>query len=109
MVRTAKQKGYLYYMDVFNAFMQGDLNEEVYMDIPREFCKQEETDNLVCRLQKSLYGLKQTSKQWNAKLTKALVKDGYSQSLFDDSLFTKRCDYEIVALLVYVDDRVIKK
>ncbi|GJR41783.1 ribonuclease H-like domain-containing protein [Tanacetum coccineum] len=61
----------------------------------------------VCKLNKSLYGLKQALRQWNAKLTKALVDNGFVQSKFDYSLFTKKYDDVFIALLVYVDDIVI--
>ncbi|XP_019236355.1 PREDICTED: uncharacterized protein LOC109216633 [Nicotiana attenuata] len=56
---------------------------------------------------KSLYGLKQASRQWNIKLTDALIENGYKQSLFDHSLFTKQKEGEIVIILVYVDDLMI--
>lgn len=59
---------------------------------------------MACKLVKSLYGLKQASRQWNAKLTNALCNLGYTQSHLDYSLFTKRRDDGIVIVLVYVDD-----
>ncbi|KAE8718891.1 hypothetical protein F3Y22_tig00109987pilonHSYRG00169 [Hibiscus syriacus] len=77
----------LFQMDVYNAFLQGDLVEEVYMSLPEGFCSQGETR--VCRLQKSLYGLKQSSRQWNMKLTEALLMERYSQNKFDYSLKLK--------------------
>ncbi|XP_015168858.1 uncharacterized mitochondrial protein AtMg00810-like [Solanum tuberosum] len=92
-------------MDVFNAFLQGDLFEEVYMELPKEF--KLEGENMVCKLVKSLYGLKQASRQWNAKLTTALYNSGYIQSHLDYSLFTKKRGKRIVIILVYVDDLLI--
>lgn len=59
----------------------------------------------VCRLHKSLHGLKQASIQWNLKLTSA--HSCYSQSKLNYSLFTKKCDAGIVIILVYVDDLLI--
>ncbi|XP_016461504.1 secreted RxLR effector protein 161-like [Nicotiana tabacum] len=59
-------------MDVNNAFLQGDLYEDVYMELPHGFQRQWEYK--VCKLLKSLYGLKQASRQWNIKLTEAFVK-----------------------------------
>ncbi|KAG8495046.1 hypothetical protein CXB51_012729 [Gossypium anomalum] len=95
----------LFQMDVYNAFLQGDLYEEVYMDLPEGFRKQGK--HKMCRLLKSLYGLKQASRQWNLKLTEALMHGGYVQSKHDYSLFTKKQGDKIVVLLVYVDDLLI--
>ena len=63
--------------------------------------------NISCKLIKSLYGLKQASRQWNAKLTEALCKSGYTQSHLDYSLFTKKSTVGQVIVLVYVDDLLI--
>lgn len=63
--------------------------------------------NLVCKLQKSLYGLKQASRQWNSKLTKTLLGLGYAQSKADYSLFTKTSTTCFIVVLVYVDDLVL--
>ncbi|GJY55597.1 ribonuclease H-like domain-containing protein [Tanacetum coccineum] len=92
-------------MDVNNVFLYGDLNEEVYMVHPHGFCKIRE--NKVCRLKKSLYDLKQASKQWNHNLSEALVEVGFVQSKNDHSLYTMNKGSVSLFLLVYVDDLVI--
>ncbi|XP_016558520.1 uncharacterized protein LOC107858380 [Capsicum annuum] len=82
------QRGWIVHqMDVFNAFLQGDLNDEIYMELPQGFSSQGE--NKVCRLVKSLFGLKQAPRQWNAKLSEALLKLQFKQSEYDHSLFIK--------------------
>nr|GEW63010.1 ribonuclease H-like domain-containing protein [Tanacetum cinerariifolium] len=63
----------------------------------------------VYKLNKSLYGLKQSPRQWNAKLTIALAKHGFEQSKFDYYLYTKHRNGMFIALLVYVDDIVITR
>ncbi|KAL1204160.1 Retrovirus-related Pol polyprotein from transposon RE2 [Cardamine amara subsp. amara] len=92
-------------MDVHNAFLHGDLEEEVYMKMPPGF--QSADPNKVCRLRKSLYGLKQAPRCWFAKLSTALVDYGFEQSLGDYSLFTYEKGTTRLHLLVYVDDLII--
>nr|XP_009782052.1 PREDICTED: uncharacterized protein LOC104230854 [Nicotiana sylvestris] len=82
VIALAASKGWnISQMDVYNAFLQGDLYEEVYMELPQGFRKQGETK--VCKLLKSLYGIKQASRQWNIKLSETLIAAGYIQSLYD--------------------------
>ena len=85
-----------------NAFLHGDLNEEVYMMLPQGM--QVPKTEQVCKLQRSLYGLKQASRQWYARLSSFLISHGYRQCASDHSLFLKHGFNIITALLVYVDD-----
>jgi len=81
------------------------LIEDVYIKVPLGFTTL--NSELVCKLQKSLYGLKQASRQWNAKLIVALISLGFHQSSFDYSLFVKNQNSHITILLIYVDDVVL--
>lgn len=77
----------LHQLDVVNAFLHSDLQEEGFMTLLKGFSNQWE--HKVCRLLKSLYGLKQASRQWNLKMIEALVLHDYVQSKHDYSMFTK--------------------
>ncbi|KAG7598819.1 F-box associated interaction domain [Arabidopsis suecica] len=94
-------------MDVHNAFLHGDLDEEVFIRFPPGFRTDDKTQ--VCRLHKSLYGLKQAPRCWFAKLTTALKEYGFEQSLSDYSLFTLEDANGDLRLhvLVYVDDLIV--
>ncbi|XP_019234868.1 PREDICTED: uncharacterized protein LOC109215290 [Nicotiana attenuata] len=81
-----------FHMDVNNVFLQGDLEEEVYMEMPQGFQQQ---------------GEYRASRQWNIKLTTALVQAGHIQSPYDHSFFTKKRGAGIVVILMYVDDLLI--
>jgi len=66
-----------------------------------------ENSDLVCHLKKSIYGLKQASRQWNQKLTSVLSSHGFVQSRADYSLFVKKHESDFTAILIYVDDLLI--
>ncbi|CAH9141796.1 unnamed protein product [Cuscuta epithymum] len=102
---VATQNWALHQMDVHNAFLHGDLDEEVYMKPPPGFLSSR--PGLVCCLRKSLYGLRQAPRCWFAKLTAALKKYGFSQSYSDYSLFSLHHGSVHLHVLVYVDDLII--
>ena len=93
-------------LDVKTAFLQGDLQEEVYVQQPAGF---EDGTSRVCLLRKALYGLKQAPRAWHEKLHAELSKLGYQVSTADPGLYV--CDKEEagrrVCLLVYVDDMLL--
>ncbi|RVW97878.1 Retrovirus-related Pol polyprotein from transposon RE1 [Vitis vinifera] len=99
---AASRNWYIHQLDVHNAFLHGNLQEEVYMTPPPGLRRQGE--NLVCRLRKSIYGLKQASRNWFSTFTATVKSAGYIQSKADYSLFTKSQGNKFTAILIYVDD-----
>ena len=97
----------LHQLDVKNAFLNGDLEEEVYMSSPPGF--EERCGNgRVCRLKKSLYGLKQSPRAWFERFGKVIKRYAYIQSQADHTMFYKHSnDGKIAILIVYVDDIVL--
>lgn len=93
-----------YQLDINNAFLHGDLDEEVYMDIPLGYKLPPNSSNLVCKLIKSLYGLRQASRQLNTRLAAFLIDYGFTQSLAYYSLFTYKKNSFFTVAVVYVDD-----
>nr|ABA94321.1 retrotransposon protein, putative, unclassified [Oryza sativa Japonica Group] len=96
----------LHQLDVKNAFLHGDLHEEVYMEIPPGFGNSQ-TVGKVCKLKKSLYGLKQSPRAWFDRFRHAVCDMGYSQCNGDHTIFYKHRGTHITILAVYVDDIVI--
>ena len=93
-------------MDVKNAFLNGDLSEEVYMQPPPGLSH---PTNKVCRLHRALYGLKQAPRAWFAKFSPTVSSLGYSISSYDSTLFIRCTDRGTILLLLYVDDMIITR
>ncbi|GAB2277345.1 hypothetical protein Dimus_039229 [Dionaea muscipula] len=93
-------------MDVKNAFLQGDLEEEVFMKLPPRH-PLSGNSNLVCKLHKSIYGLKQSPRAWHAKLSAVLEDLGFTRSFADSSLYVRLGQLDKLVTLIYVDDLII--
>ena len=90
-------------MDVKSAFLNGNLEEEVYMEQPEGFSFTDKPD-YVCKLKKALYGLKQAPRAWYARLDKYLQDKGFKKDFVDSNLYIKTEGGDLLVVLVYVDD-----
>ena len=95
----------LHQMDVSTAFLNGVLDEEVYMRPPEGFLEQGQ-EGLVCRLKKSIYGLKQSPRCWNTVLDKRLKEMGF-EPLSSDQCIYRTSEGDSLYIAIYVDDIVI--
>lgn len=101
----------LHQMDVKTAFLNGKLDEEIYMAQP-EGCVDESKPNMVCKLKKSLYGLKQAAHCWNVEIDTFLKESDYKQSTADLCMYiktqsSKNGQSSFIILALYVDDILI--
>jgi len=93
----------LHQMDVKSAFLNGFLNEEVYVSQPPRF-EDHLYPNHVFKLKKALYGLKQAPRQWYERLSNFLLSKGYARGAVDKTLFIRKHDNDVILVQVYVDD-----
>ena len=93
-------------LDVKNAFLHGDLKEEVYMEQPTGYAERD-AKKYVCKLKRALYGLKQASRSWFDSFSLEIQRHGFSRSLLDHSLFIHNEQGVTTLLLIYVDDIII--
>ena len=96
----------IHQMDVKTAFLNGDLDEEIYMEQPKSFIAPGQ-ENKVCKLVKSLYGLKQASKQWHEKFDHMMITSGFKINECDKCVYVKKPENGYVILCLYVDDMLI--
>lgn len=93
-------------MDVKTAFLNGELNEEIYMEQPEGFILPG-NERKVCKLLKSLYGLKQAPKQWHQKFRMTLLGAGFKDNEGDMCVYSKVVGKSCVIISLYVDDLLI--
>jgi hypothetical protein len=90
-------------MDVKSAFLNGYINEEVYVEQPPSF-EYDKKPNHVYKLKKALYGLKQAPRIWYKRLMDFLLSKGFIMGKVDTTLFTKNIVKDLFVLQIYVDD-----
>jgi hypothetical protein len=104
LLAFATSKGFkLYQMDVKSAFLNGVIQEEVYVRQPLGFMNPKYPDR-VYKLSKALYGLKQASRVWYARLKTFLLEHGYVMGSVDKTLFTLNHGSDVLLVHIYVDD-----
>ncbi|GJS17782.1 retrotransposon protein, putative, ty1-copia subclass [Tanacetum coccineum] len=96
----------IWQMDVKTAFLNGYLNEEVYMEHLEGFVNKK-YPNRVCKLKRSIYGLKQTSRQWNKRFDDEIKKFGFTQNCDEPCVYLKASGSNVTFLILYVDDILI--
>lgn len=94
----------IYQMDVTGAFLYGDINEEVFISLPKGAY---ENDKNIVKLNKSLYGLKKSPKYWNDKFNSVMINQGFIRSQNDPCLYYRCCNVKKIYVLLYVDDLLI--
>ena len=93
----------LHQMDVKTTFLSGDIDETIYMVQPENFVSGE-AKKMVCKLKKSIYGLKQASRQWYYKFHQVVISFGFEMNLADDCIYHKFSRSKYIFLVLYVDD-----
>ncbi|RVW13910.1 Retrovirus-related Pol polyprotein from transposon TNT 1-94 [Vitis vinifera] len=96
----------IHQMDVKTAFLNGDLDEEIYMEQPEGFSAPGQ-EKKVCKLVKSLYGLKQAPKQWHEKFDNVMLSHGFKINECDKCVYVKDTEHGYVIVCLYVDDMLI--
>jgi hypothetical protein len=91
----------LHQMDVKTTFLNGDLEEEVYMKQPEGF---DDNTQKACKLNKYIYGLKQASRQWYIKFHKVITSFGFIENFVDQCIYLKVSGSKVIFLVLYVDD-----
>ena len=94
-------------LDVKTTFLHGDLDEEIFMEQPKGF-KVKGKENMVCKLKKSLYELKQAPRQWYKKFDSFMMSQEYKRTFIDLCVYVRRFpDDKFIIILLYVDDMLI--
>ena len=107
LLATAAQRGmHVHQMDVHTAFLNGKLEEDIYMCQPEGFVV-EGKEEQVCHLHRSLYGLKQSARCWNKELSCHLLDSGFEQSKADPCVYFRWKDGHLNIVSIYVDDLIL--
>jgi len=107
VLAVAAQKGWkVFQLDVKSAFLNGVLQEEVYVEQPEGFVVQGKEDK-VYLLKKALYGLKQALRAWYSRINDHLLNIGFEKSLSESTLYVKHKGNNVLIVSLYVDDMLV--
>jgi len=95
----------IHQMDIKTAFLNGDLEKEIYMEQPEGFTQ--EGEHLVCKLHKSLYGLKQSPRAWNQKLDAFLKSIKFVRSDADFNVYVAKVGDVEFFIVIHVNDLIL--
>jgi len=104
---AAKNDLEIRHLDVKTAYLYGDLDEEIFMELPPWYKDVNPNGEFIYKLNRGLYGLKQAGRQWNKKLDESLRKAGFVKSLQEPCIYHKGVGDDIIALAVFVDDIIV--
>ena len=93
----------IWQMDVKITFLNDNLDEEIYMMQPEDFIAKNQ-EHMVCKLKRSIYGLKQASRSWNIRFDQAIKSFGFKQNLDEPYVYERHQDNVVMFLVLYVDD-----
>jgi hypothetical protein len=93
-------------MDVKTSFLHGDMEEEIYMKKPEGFAVNRKND-LVCKMKRSMYGLKQSPRMWYKKFDTYVLRLGFTRSKMDHYVYLKLIGDHLIYLVLYVDDMLL--
>ncbi|KAJ8381057.1 hypothetical protein SKAU_G00018350 [Synaphobranchus kaupii] len=102
--KAAQEDLLLHQMDVKTAYLHAPIDYEIYIDQPEGY---EEGEGLVCSLKKSLYGLKQSGRNWNVILHDCLIENQFTQNPADHCVYAKETESGKVIMIIWVDDLII--
>lgn len=102
---AGKRKMSVKHYDIETAYLNGDIHHEIYMNQPEGY-EVPGKEHYVCKLKRSLYGLKQSANEWNKKLNDSLIQVGFKQGEIDPCLYVKYSRGTWIYVLIYVDDLI---
>ena len=90
-------------MEVKPTFLNGEINETIYM-VQSENFESKDSRHLVCKLKKSIYGLKQASHQWYQKFDRVITSSGFKENTVDQCIYLKLSGRKFIIFVLYIDD-----